>query len=54
MASPQVRANTGADHMTSEAFERQEADLLMLMYNKLKIGTCLFKHARRKLIPAMS
>ena len=50
----QVKRNAGAagiDEMTVGDFERREAELLSLIYNKLKEGKYRFKPARRVLIP---
>jgi len=50
----QVKKNAGAagiDRMTVQEFESREAELLELIYQKLKSGTYRFKPARRVSIP---
>jgi RNA-directed DNA polymerase len=50
----QVRRNAGAagiDHMTVEAFEARQDELLELIHTKLRLGIYRFKPARRVLIP---
>jgi RNA-directed DNA polymerase len=50
----QIRDNAGAagiDKMTVEDFDKREDELLELIHEKLKEGTCRFKPARRVLIP---